>query len=60
VAEQPSLVTNLGGFAVVYLMRPLGAIVFGHFEIRFGRRPTMLLSLGVMTVAMLITGASAD
>lgn len=51
-----SLVTTLGGFAVAYLMRPLGAVVFGQFGDRFGRRRMMLLSLAVMTVAMLITG----
>jgi MFS transporter, MHS family, proline/betaine transporter len=51
-----SLAATLGGFALAYLMRPLGALAFGHFGDRFGRRPTMLLSLGIMTVAMLITG----
>ncbi|HEY0571441.1 MAG TPA: MFS transporter [Enterovirga sp.] len=50
-----SLVTTLGGFAVAYLMRPLGAIVFGHVGDRFGRRRTMLLSLALMTLAMLAT-----
>jgi MHS family proline/betaine transporter-like MFS transporter len=50
-----SLVTTLGGFAVAYLMRPLGAIGFGHVGDRFGRRRTMLLSLALMTLAMLAT-----
>jgi len=53
---EASLVTTLAGFAVAYLMRPLGAVAFGHFGDRFGRRPTMLLSLAIMTAAMLITG----
>jgi MHS family proline/betaine transporter-like MFS transporter len=53
---EASLVTTLAGFAVAYLMRPLGAVVFGHFGDRFGRRPTMLLSLAIMTGAMLMTG----
>ncbi len=51
-----SLVTTLGGFAVAYLMRPLGAIVFGHIGDRYGRRLMMLLSMAVMSLAMLATG----
>ena len=50
----PLLVT-LAGFAAAYLLRPLGAIVFGHFGDRHGRRFTMLLSVAVMTVAMFAT-----
>jgi MHS family proline/betaine transporter-like MFS transporter len=46
---------TLAGFAVAYAMRPLGAIVFGHIGDRHGRRLTMLLSMGMMTAAMLAT-----
>lgn len=52
---EESLVTTLGGFAVAYLMRPFGAIVFGHVGDRYGRRLMMLLSMALMTVAMLAT-----
>jgi MHS family proline/betaine transporter-like MFS transporter len=45
----------LAGFALAYLMRPVGAIVFGHIGDRYGRRLTMLLSMGMMTAAMLAT-----
>ena len=51
-----SLVTTLAGFAVAYLLRPLGALVFGHIGDRFGRRRMMLLSIAIMTFAMLATG----
>ena len=47
------LATTLAGFAVAYLMRPLGAIVYGYIGDRFGRRRTMLLSVAVITAAML-------
>jgi MHS family proline/betaine transporter-like MFS transporter len=50
-----SLLTTLGGFALAYLMRPLGAVFFGHIGDRQGRRHMMLLSVAVMTAAMLAT-----
>lgn len=50
-----SIVETLGGFAIAYLMRPVGALVFGHIGDRFGRRLTMLGSMALMTVAMLAT-----
>ncbi|RZI98408.1 MAG: MFS transporter [Brevundimonas sp.] len=52
---ETSLLITLGGFAVAYLMRPIGAVVFGHVGDRFGRRTTMLLSVALMTAAMLAT-----
>jgi MHS family proline/betaine transporter-like MFS transporter len=51
-----SLAAALGGFAVAYLMRPVGAIVFGHVGDRRGRRPMLLLSMAIMSIAMLLTG----
>ncbi len=48
-----SLLAALAGFAIAYLMRPLGAVFFGHIGDRYGRRPMMLLSVAVMTAAML-------
>ena len=50
-----ALLTTLAGFAVAYLLRPLGAIVLGHVGDRLGRRRMMLLSVAIMTVAMLAT-----
>jgi MHS family proline/betaine transporter-like MFS transporter len=51
-----SLLTTLAGFAVAYLMRPLGALFFGHIGDRLGRRRALLLSVAAMTGAMLVTG----
>jgi MHS family proline/betaine transporter-like MFS transporter len=42
-------------FAIAYLMRPVGAMFFGHFGDRLGRRITLVISAGVMTVAMAVT-----
>jgi MFS transporter, MHS family, proline/betaine transporter len=50
-----SLLVTLGGFAIAYLMRPLGAIFFGHVGDRLGRRHMLLISVAVMTAAMLAT-----
>jgi MHS family proline/betaine transporter-like MFS transporter len=50
-----SLQITLGGFAIAYLMRPLGAIFFGHIGDRLGRRHMLLISVALMTAAMLAT-----
>jgi len=50
-----AVLTALAGFAVAYLMRPVGAMVFGHFGDRRGRRATLLASMALMTAAMLLT-----
>lgn len=52
---ETALAVTLGGFAVAYLMRPVGAVVFGHIADRHGRQPMLLLSMAVMSVAMLLT-----
>jgi len=52
---EASLAAALGGFAVAYLMRPVGAVVFGHIGDRRGRRPMLLLSMAIMSAAMLLT-----
>ncbi|HWC63939.1 MAG TPA: MFS transporter, partial [Rhizomicrobium sp.] len=53
--DKAALATTLAGFAIAYLLRPLGAIVFGHVGDRFGRRRMMLLSVAIMTLTMLGT-----
>lgn len=49
------MAATLGGFAIAYLLRPLGAMAFGWIGDRQGRRRMMLLSVAVMTLAMLAT-----
>src|SRR3954452_21368234 len=53
--DSGSLLLTLGGFAIAYLMRPLGAIFFGHIGDRRGRRHMLLISVALMTAAMLAT-----
>jgi len=55
-----SLLATLGGFAIAYAMRPLGAVVFGHIGDRIGRQRTLLLSMMLMTLAMLATALLPD
>jgi MHS family proline/betaine transporter-like MFS transporter len=50
-----SLLLTLGGFAIAYLMRPLGAVVFSHIGDKYGRRRMLLISVALMTAAMLAT-----
>jgi MHS family proline/betaine transporter-like MFS transporter len=49
------LIATLATFAISYLLRPLGAVVFGHIGDKFGRRRTLLASVAIMTVAMFAT-----
>jgi len=50
-----ALAATLGGFALAYLMRPVGAVVFGHIADRHGRRTMLLWSMALMSAAMLLT-----
>ncbi|MCP3799200.1 MHS family MFS transporter [Allokutzneria sp. A3M-2-11 16] len=57
-AQDPLVATILAfsTFAVGFLVRPLGAIVFGHFGDRLGRRRMLVLSLGLMGVTTALMG----
>lgn len=43
-------------FGIAFLARPVGAIVFGHFGDKVGRKTTLALSLLVMGLATLMIG----
>ena len=45
-----------GVFAAGYLMRPFGAIIFGHIGDKWGRKPALTISLFLMGVATLGIG----
>ncbi|MEO9215652.1 MAG: MFS transporter [Rhodanobacter sp.] len=55
-----SLMATLAGFAISYGMRPLGAMVFGQIGDRIGRQRTLVLSMLLMTLAMLATALLPD
>jgi MFS family permease len=43
-------------FAVGFLIRPVGAAVFGHFGDKFGRKPTLVTAMMIMGVATTAIG----
>lgn len=51
-----SLLTTLATFAVGYLTRPLGGIVFGHFGDRYGRKKTFTFSIFLMALTTALMG----
>jgi len=54
------LITAFGVFAAGFLMRPIGAILFGHIGDRLGRRPALTLSVIAMAVPTMLIGLLPD
>lgn len=50
------LLATFAIFAVGYVARPLGAIAFGHFGDRVGRRPTLIASVMLMSASTVALG----
>ena len=48
-----SLLTSIAVFGVGFLFRPLGGILIGAYADRAGRKPAMLLTIGLITVGTL-------
>jgi len=51
-----SLLAAFGAFAVGFLMRPVGAVVFGHIGDRYGRAQALLISVIMMAVPTVLMG----
>jgi MHS family proline/betaine transporter-like MFS transporter len=51
-----SLLAAFGAFAVGFLMRPVGAAVFGHIGDRYGRARALLFSVAMMAVPTVLMG----
>lgn len=51
--EIVGLLITFATFAVGYLVRPLGGVVFGHFGDKFGRKTTFTISILIMAISTL-------
>src|ERR671932_1704438 len=49
-------IAAFGSFAFGYLSRPLGAIIFGHYGDRIGRKAMLILTLLIMGIATFLIG----
>jgi MFS family permease len=52
-AQMPPLISAfyvVGSFAVSYITRPIGALIWGHYSDRVGRRMLMIASMGGMAI----------
>jgi MFS family permease len=49
-------VASFATFAVAFVARPVGAVVFGHFGDRIGRKRTLISTLLLMGVATMLIG----
>ncbi|QZY50994.1 MFS transporter [Leucobacter tenebrionis] len=50
------VLASFATFAVGYLARPLGGIVFGHFGDKYGRKNVLILSMLMMGIASIVMG----
>ena len=51
-----ALLASLLTFAIAFIARPLGSLVFGHFGDRMGRKTTLVVSLLPMGIATFLIG----
>ncbi|MEV8266758.1 MFS transporter [Microbacterium sp. NPDC076911] len=54
--DTTSLLASFGVFGAAMIARPLGAVIFGHFGDRFGRKATLVASLLTMGIATFLIG----
>lgn len=54
--DTTSLLLSFSVFGAAMIARPLGAVVFGHFGDRFGRKATLVASLLTMGIATFLIG----
>lgn len=56
LSQLTATIASLGTFAAAFLSRPLGAVVFGHFGDRIGRKRVLVLTLLIMGAATVGVG----
>jgi metabolite-proton symporter len=49
-------IASMGTFATAFLSRPLGALVFGHFGDRLGRKKSLVATLLIMAMSTVTVG----
>ncbi|MFJ4224464.1 MFS transporter [Microbacterium sp. NPDC089695] len=54
--DTTSLLASFAVFGAAMVARPIGAVVFGHFGDRFGRKATLVASLLTMGIATFLIG----
>ena len=51
-----NLIATFGTLAVAFIVRPLGGFIFGPLGDRIGRKPVLLITIGLMTFSATATG----
>jgi MHS family proline/betaine transporter-like MFS transporter len=51
-----SLLSAFGVFAVAFMMRPIGSIIFGHIGDRYGRKRALMISVAAMALSTFAIG----
>jgi len=51
-----SLIASFSTFAVGFLARPLGGVIFGHYGDRFGRKKALIIALTLMGASTTLIG----
>ncbi|MBO0879014.1 MAG: MHS family MFS transporter [Mycobacterium sp.] len=51
-----AMTASMGTFAAAFLSRPLGAVVFGYFGDRLGRKKTLVATLLIMALSTVMAG----
>ncbi|WP_432493257.1 MFS transporter [Kineococcus gypseus] len=54
--EAAETLASLATFAIAFVARPIGSVVFGHFGDRIGRKATLVAALLVMGVSTVLIG----
>ena len=51
-----SLLSAFGVFALAFMMRPIGSIIFGHIGDRYGRKRALMVSVSAMALSTFVIG----